>query len=126
MTMTTRGTAGALITGAMLLAGCSELGPGDEPSMEGHWVSTFSSEFVGLDLEQEAARVTGRAELAPLGVRTTYRVEGSASGETLDVTLQPDSSGGVVTLAGSLQGDTLAILLDGGGFSQRFVPLVRE
>lgn len=94
--------------------------------MEGRWVSTFSSEFVDLDLEQAADRVTGRAELAPLGVRTAYRVEGSAAGESLDATLHPEGSGGPVTLAASLQGDTLAILLDGGGFSQRFVPLVRE
>ena len=111
--------------GAGLLVGAC-VGVDSAPSVEGRWVSTFSSEFVGLVLEQDEERVTGSAELAPGRVRITYRVRGTTEGESLDLLLEPDSGAGTVTLAGSLQGDTLAILLDGGGFSQRFVPLVRE
>lgn len=124
--MTMRAALAAPLSALLLLGGCAEAGGRDEPSMEGSWVGTFSSELVRLDLRQEGARVTGRAELAPLGVRTSYRVEGTAAGESLDAALEPEGATGPVTLAGSLQGDTLAILLDGGGFSQRFVPLVRE
>jgi hypothetical protein len=110
---------------AALLAGCSG---GEQPAgavLGGHWVSTFSSEFVGLELKQAGSRVTGRAELAPGGARSVYHAKGIMRGSDLTLSLLPDAGGDAVTLRGTLARDTLKVRLDGGGFRDRFVPLVR-
>jgi hypothetical protein len=110
---------------ALLAAGCSadEQPPGAE--LGGEWVSTFSSEFVELDLSQAGSRITGRAELAPGGARAAYQAKGIMRGSELTLSLLPDAGGDAVMVRGTLARDTLKIRLDGGGFTDRFVPLVR-
>ena len=110
---------------AALLAGCSG---GEQPpgaALGGAWVSTFSSEFVDLELRQAGSRITGRAELAPRGARSAYQAKGIMRGSELTLSLVPDAGGDAVTVRGTLARDTLKIRLDGGGFEDRFVPLVR-
>jgi hypothetical protein len=112
---------------ALLLAACS--GGAEQPAsatLGGRWVSTFSSEFVDLELTQAGSRVTGRAELMPGGARARYEVRGFMRGPALTLSLVPDARGEAVALEGTLASDTLRIRLDGGGFSDRFVPLVRS
>jgi hypothetical protein len=91
----------------------------------GEWVSTISSEFVGLELRQAGSHVTGHAELAPGGSRASYQVRGFLRGAQLSVSLFPDTGGGAIAVRGTLARDTLKIRLDGGGFTDRLVPLVR-
>ena len=111
---------------ALLLSACSaDVEQPASASLGGRWVSTFSSEFVDLDLTQAGSRVTGRAELMPRGARSRYEVKGVMRGPRLTLSLVPDASGEAVALEGTLASDTLRIRLEGGGFSDRFVPLVR-
>lgn len=116
-----------ILAGALVLGGCasspSVTGTG---SMAGRWVSTLSSEFVELELRQTTGAVEGRAVLMPRGVRTGYTVSGTVRGAGLAATLRPTGPGDAVSLRGTLRGDTLAVQLDGGGFADRFVPLVRS
>ena len=110
----------------LLLAACSrEVEQPSTAAVGGRWVSTFSSEFVDLDLTQAGSRITGRAELMPGRARTGYQVKGFLRGSRLTLSLVPDASGDAVSLQGTLASDTLGIRLDGGGFADRFVPLVR-
>lgn len=117
----------AILAGALVLGGCasspSVTGAG---SLAGRWVSTLSSEFVDLELRQTAAAVVGRAVLVPRGVRTGYTVEGVVRGGDVAATLRPVGAGDAVSLRGTLRGDTLAVRLDGGGFTDRPVALVRS
>lgn len=111
---------------ALLLAACS--GEAEQPSaatLGGRWVSTLSSQFVDLELRQAGSRVTGRAELAPGSARSRYEVKGFMRGPELTLSLVPDSGGDAVSIRGTLANDTLKIRLDGGGFADRFVPLVQ-
>ena len=121
----TMGRSVRLAVAAALLAGCS----GDEQpagaELGGKWVSTFSSEFVDLELDQAGSRITGRAELAPRGARSGYEAKGIMRGAEVTLSLVPDAGGDAINLRGTLARDTLKIRLDGGGFRERFVPLVR-
>ena len=88
-------------------------------------MSTLSSEFVDLELRQAGSRVTGSAELSPAHTRSSYAVTGSMRGPELTLSLVPRPGGEPVSIRGDLANDTLKVRLDGGGFSDRFVPLVR-
>lgn len=61
--------AAALAAGALLLGGCGSPGPAatDPAPVAGRWGSTFSSEFVDLQLRQTATAVEGSAALSPGG-----------------------------------------------------------
>jgi len=109
----------------LLLTGCAVPPRSSAGPFAGRWVSTFSSEFVRLELRQSGSRVTGRAELAPRGARAEYAVEGTVRESGFAATLRR-GEGGEVALRAALRGDTLDVRLDGGGYSDRFVPLVRE
>ncbi|MBW3628683.1 MAG: hypothetical protein KY464_05220 [Gemmatimonadetes bacterium] len=89
-------------------------------------MSTFSSEVVGLDLDQAGSRITGRAELAPDGTRAAYQVKGILRGADFTLSLVPQGGGDAVAVSGAIRSDTLKIRIDGGGYHDRFVPLVRS
>lgn len=114
------------LSGALALGACSSDGqrPGGA-SVDGRWGSTLSSEFVLLDLEGEGNGFSGSAEVAPGGVRDTFEVRGSARGPQLSGRLLSGHPGRDVTFSGTVRRDTLEIRLEGGGFSDRRVTLVR-
>ena len=112
---------------ALLLAACSaEVEQPPTATLGGRWVSTFSSEFVDLHLTQAGSHITGRAELAPGRGRRAYQVRGFLRGPQLTLSLVPDARDEAVSLRPTLANDTLTIRLDGGGFADRSVPLVRS
>jgi hypothetical protein len=113
-----------LAVAALLLAGCSRGPPRMGSPLSGEWVSTLNSEFVILRLEQVGTRVLGAGQLRPHGVPASYRVEGQAGGRSLTARLRADGAA-PVTVRAILHGDTLTARLDGGGYTNRLVPLVR-
>ena len=119
--------AAAVAAGALLLGGCGSpgLAETDPAAVAGRWGSTFSSEFVDLQLRQAASAVEGSAVLTPAGHRAEYTVSGTVRGAELQAVLRGQGGGDAVALRGTLRGDTLAVRLDGGGFADRLVLLVR-
>lgn len=111
---------------AALLCGCSSAEAPAAAELAGRWVGTLDSEPFGLELDQAGSHVTGRAELAGPGPRKEYQVRGFLRGGDLTLSLVPRGGGEAVALSGALESDTLRIRLDGGGYTERHVPLVRS
>jgi hypothetical protein len=116
----------SLVGAALMLAlGCSSEPQSPAGPIAGQWVSTFSSQFVDLVLEEQNGEVRGRAELLPGDGAAPYEVSGTFGGAELNASLRKNAAA-PITLRGTLRRDTLTIVLNGGEFSNRSVPLVRQ
>ena len=99
--------------------------PDTPEELEGHWVSTLSSEFLGLTIQLQGDSVRGEAELMPQGARLAYPLVGTTAGEALNATIRT-VDGQTISVRGELRGDTLYARLTGGRFDDRLVPLVKS
>ena len=119
------GTSSVFLTAAILALGCSRDPQIPAGTIRGQWVSTFSSQFVDLVLEDQDGQLLGRAKLMPGNATAPYQVSGTIQGAELNATLRRDGAP-TIKLRGTLRRDTLTAVFNGGEFSNRSVPLVRS